>query len=86
MSDHTIVLEHPELGGYHATVEAHYYGPVCGAHRLSVIDDEGDLILDYLNRLDPPEDRIEAIRLLLVKHGYLAADDRLPTALTQGSR
>ena len=86
MSDHTIALEHPELGGYQATVEAHFYGPVCGAHRLVVVDDEGDLVLDYLNRLDPADERFEAIRLLLVKHGYLTADSRLPTALTQGSR
>ena len=34
MKDHTIVLEHPKLGGYHATVEAHFYSPVCEAHRL----------------------------------------------------
>ena len=33
MKEYTIVLEHPELGGYHATVEAHFYGPVCGVHR-----------------------------------------------------
>ena len=50
-------------------------------HYPVVIDDEGDLILSVINRLDPPEERIEAIRLLLVRHGYLAADDRLQPLL-----
>ena len=39
--------------------------------------DAADILLSVINRLDPPEERIEAMRLLLVKHGYLAADDRL---------
>ncbi|MCP4808599.1 MAG: hypothetical protein GY884_24915, partial [Proteobacteria bacterium] len=50
-------------------------GTVPGCDWLQIIDDEGDVILSVINRLDPPEERIEAIRLLRVKHGYLDASD-----------
>ena len=82
MSEHTIVLEHPELGGYHATVEAHFYGPVCGAHRLVVVDDEGDVILEVLDRMNAPQVRVAFMRKLLLEHGFLRpGDDRLRTLL-----
>ena len=75
MSDHTVVLEHPELGVYQATVEAHYYGPVCGAHRLMVVDEEGDVVLDYLNRMDPPELRLAKIQNLLCEYGFTVPNE-----------
>ncbi|MDP6560268.1 MAG: hypothetical protein QF619_09160 [Candidatus Binatia bacterium] len=75
MSDHTLVLEHPELGGYHATVETHFYGPACGAHRLVVVDDEGDVVLDYLNRMDPPELRLAKIQNLLCEYGFTVPNE-----------
>ncbi len=82
MSDHTVVLEHPELGGYQATLEAHYYGPVCGAHRLVVVDDEGDVVLEVLDRMNAPEVRVAKMRDLLLEHGFLRpGDDRLHTLL-----
>jgi hypothetical protein len=70
-----LTLEHPDLGGYEARVGRDFYGPVPGCDWLEIWDDEGDLVLSVVNRLDPPDERVEAIRLLLVKHGYLAADD-----------
>lgn len=78
MSQHPtplLTLQHPELGGYYARFGRDYYGTIPGCDWLEIIDDEGDVILSVSNRLDPPEERFEAIRLLLVKHGYLAADD-----------
>ncbi len=82
MSEHTVVLEHPELGGYHATVEAHFYGPVCGAHQLSVVDEEGDVVLEVLDRMNAPRVRVAKMRDLLLEHGFLRpGDDRLRTLL-----
>ena len=68
-------LEHPELGGYVAHFGRDYYGTIPGCDWLQIIDDEGDIVLSVINRLDPHEERIEAIRLLLVKHGYLDVSD-----------
>ena len=78
MSEHTIVLEHPELGGYHATVEAHFYGPVCGAHRLVVVDDEGDVVLEVLDRINAPELRVRRMQELLLEHGFVRPGDDEP--------
>ena len=78
MSEHTVVLEHPELGGYHATVEAHFYGPVCGAHRLVVVDDEGDVVFEVLDRINAPELRVRRMRELLLEHGFVRPGDDDP--------
>lgn len=66
-----LILEHPDLGGYVAHFGRDYYGTIPGCDWLEIIDDEGDIVLSVINRLDPPEERIEAIRLLLVKHGFV---------------
>ena len=78
MKEHTIVLEHPVLGGYHATVEAHFYGHVCGAHRLMVVDDEGDVVLEVLDRINAPELRVRRMRELLLEYGFVRPDDDDP--------
>ena len=78
MKDHTIVLEHPKLGGYHATVEAHFYGPLCEAHRLMVVDDEGDVVLEVLGRINATELCVRRIRELLLEHGFARPDDDDP--------
>ena len=75
MKDHTIVLEHPKLGGYHATVEAHFYGAVCGAHRFVVVDDEGDVVLEVLDRINAPELRVRRMLELLLEHGFVRPGD-----------
>ena len=66
-----LILEHPELGGYVAHFGRDYYGTIPGCDWLEIIDDEGDVIFCYLNRMDPPELRLAKMRDLLCEHGFV---------------
>jgi hypothetical protein len=71
VTDGPIVIDHPGLYSYQATILPLYYGPVLGGHRLRIIDEEGDIVLCYLNRMDPPELRLAKMRDLLCEHGFV---------------
>jgi hypothetical protein len=40
-----------------------------------VVDEEGDVVLDYLNRMDPPELRLAKIQSLVCEYGFTVPNE-----------
>ena len=53
--------KHP-TESWSSTIEELWCGLVLGGHRLRIIDEEGDVILEYLNRVNASEERLATIR------------------------